>query len=198
LVALMLGSCLVVGAAAPAGAINNVSYIPYMTQTVASFGDAGSFASNGLDPNARPAIAWHNAPNVGMAATPSGNGYWEVGSDGGVFNYGDAPNLGSLGGMKLNRPIVGIVALPAGQGFWLVAADGGVFPFGNAIFHGSLGAMKLNQPIVAMAATPTGKGYWLVAADGGVFSFGDAAFSGSLGAMKAQPADRWDGRHADR
>ena len=35
-----------------------------------------------------------NAPIVGMACTPSGNGYWLFGMDGGVFPYGDAPGLG--------------------------------------------------------------------------------------------------------
>ena len=36
------------------------------------------------------------APIVGIAVTHSGNGYWEVGADGGVFTYGDAPFLGSI------------------------------------------------------------------------------------------------------
>jgi len=35
-----------------------------------------------------------------MAATPSGHGYWIVDSDGGVFAYGDAPFLGSMGGRR--------------------------------------------------------------------------------------------------
>jgi hypothetical protein len=52
------------------------------------------------------------APIVGIAVTHSGNGYWLVGSDGGVFNYGDAPFLGSIytaiGNHPLNGPIVGI------------------------------------------------------------------------------------------
>jgi hypothetical protein len=61
------------------------------------------------------------APIVGIAVTHSGNGYWEVGADGGVFNYGDAPFLGSvytaIPGQHLNGPIVGIQhlgAAPAG------------------------------------------------------------------------------------
>ncbi|HWE56330.1 MAG TPA: hypothetical protein VG435_12510, partial [Acidimicrobiales bacterium] len=29
-------------------------------------------------------------PIVGIAATPSGNGYWLVASDGGIFSFGDA------------------------------------------------------------------------------------------------------------
>ena len=49
-----------------------------------------------------------NAPIVGMAATPGGNGYWLVGADGGVFNFGTASYLGSEGGVSLPAPIVGI------------------------------------------------------------------------------------------
>ena len=45
-----------------------------------------------------------NAPIVGMAATPSGNGYWEVAADGGIFSFGDAAFHGSMGGTALNAP----------------------------------------------------------------------------------------------
>jgi hypothetical protein len=122
-----------------------------------------------------------NRPIVGMAATPSGHGYWLVASDGGIFTFGDAEFHGSTGSLRLNRPIVGMAATPSGHGYWLVASDGGIFTFGDAEFHGSTGGLPLVEPIVGMAATPTGHGYWLVASDGGIFTFGDAAFFGSIG-----------------
>jgi N-acetylmuramoyl-L-alanine amidase/ribosomal protein L24E len=118
-----------------------------------------------------------------MAATPSGKGYWLVGSDGGIFSFGAASFYGSTGGLTLNKPIVGMAATPDGRGYWLVASDGGVFSFGSAAFYGSTGGLTLNKPIVGMAAAPDGRGYWLVASDGGVFSFGSAAFYGSTGAI---------------
>jgi len=133
-----------------------------------------------------------NKPIVGMAATPTGKGYWLVASDGGIFNYGDAKFYGSTGAIKLNRPIVGMAAFPNGRGYWLVASDGGIFTFGDPTyystgtplpFYGSTGAMTLNKPIVGMASTPIGKGYWLVASDGGIFAYGDAPFFGSTGAI---------------
>jgi len=123
-----------------------------------------------------------NAPDVGMASTPDGKGYWIVASDGGVFTFGDAAFHGSAGNIHLNAPIVGMAATPDGGGYWLVASDGGVFTFGDARYFGSTGAIHLNRPIVGMASTPDGGGYWLVASDGGIFNFGDAAFHGSLGA----------------
>jgi hypothetical protein len=122
-------------------------------------------------------------PIIGMAATPDGQGYWLVASDGGIFAYGDAKFFGSTGALHLNEPIVGMAATPDGQGYWLVASDGGIFTYGDAQFFGSTGALHLNEPIVGMAATPGGQGYWLVASDGGIFTFGDAAFYGSTGAL---------------
>ena len=140
-----------------------------------NFGNAGSFGpAGGLQ---------LNAPPVGMASTPSGNGYWIAAADGGVFNYGDAGFFGSAGAIALNKPIVGIATTHDGGGYWLVASDGGVFNYGDAGFFGSAGSLPLNAPIVGMAATPDGGGYWLVASDGGIFSYGDAAFHGSTGSI---------------
>ncbi len=118
---------------------------------------------------------------MGMAGTPSGQGYWIVGSDGGVFSFGDAQFYGSMGGKTLNAPVVGMAARPQGDGYWLVGSDGGIFTFGNAGFYGSMGGQHLNAPIVAICATASGNGYWLVGADGGIFTFGDAPFNGSMG-----------------
>ena len=112
-----------------------------------------------------------------------GTGYRFVASDGGVFSFGDASFLGSMGGTPLNKPVVGMATTPSANGYWLVASDGGIFSFGDAQFYGSTGAIHLNQPVVGMAPTPDGRGYWLVASDGGIFAFGDAAFYGSTGAL---------------
>ena len=77
-----------------------------------------------------------NQPIVGMAATPSGNGYWLVAADGGIFAFGDAPFHGSMGGRPLAKPIVGMAPYSPQSGYWLVAQDGGIFSFG-APFLGS-------------------------------------------------------------
>jgi hypothetical protein len=126
-----------------------------------------AFGSTGIGANAVNDPA---APVVGIAATHDGNGYWLVGSDGGIFSFGDAGFHGSSGGLKLNAPVVGMAATTDSGGYWLVASDGGIFNYGDASFYGSTGALALNAPIVGTAATPEGKGYWLVASDGGIFS----------------------------
>ena len=56
---------------------------------VFTFGDANFYGSTGN--------IHLNKPIVGMAATPSGHGYWLVASDGGVFSFGDAAFHGSTG-----------------------------------------------------------------------------------------------------
>ncbi len=98
-----------------------------------------------------------------MAATPDGQGYWLVASDGGIFTFGDAAFYGSdRQRTRLTAPIVGMAATPDGRGYWLVASDGGIFTFGDAAFYGSEGAVQMTAPAVGMAATPVGGGYWLV------------------------------------
>jgi len=122
------------------------------------------------------------APVVGLAATPTGRGYWRVAADGGVLTAGDAPFYGSAAGMP-HDTIVAIAATRSGHGYWLTDRRGAVFAFGDAAFHGSMGGLHLNLPIVGMAATPDGRGYWLVASDGGIFSY-NTPFYGSTGSIR--------------
>src|SRR5271166_1401000 len=152
------------------GAAGGVWGAPATDALRASIGAPACFGSMAGHPLSKPV--------VGVAATPSDQGYWLVASDGGIFTFGDAKFFGSTGAIALNKPIVGMAPTPDGQGYWLVAADGGIFTFGDAGFFGSTGAIKLNQPVFGMAATPDGQGYWLAAADAGIFTFGDAPYLG--------------------
>ena len=140
-----------------------------------------------LDGGDRPSTQ----PIVGMAATPSGNGYWEVAADGGIFSFGDAAFHGSMGGIPLNQPIVGMAATPSGNGYWEVAADGGIFSFGDAAFHGSMGGIPLNQARSSAWRRPragTATGRWRPTA--AIFSFG-SPFYGSRGGQSG--SDRFFG-----
>ena len=78
-------------------------------------------------PTSSGPIANLNKPVVGMAATPDGQGYWLVASDGGIFSYDGAVFYGSGTNFRLNKPIVGMASTPDGNGYWLVASDGGIF-----------------------------------------------------------------------
>ena len=55
------------------------------------------------------------------------HGYWLVGSDGGIFTFGNAQFYGSTGNLSLQRPVVGITPTAGDTGYWLVASDGGIF-----------------------------------------------------------------------
>jgi hypothetical protein len=120
---------------------------------------------------------------VGMAPTPTGNGYWLVASDGGIFAFGDAGFWGSTGNIVLNKPIVSMIAQANGIGYFLVASDGGMFSFPpgpqGPPFFGSLGGVPIKHPIVAGAATPNNNGYWFTDTAGLVSNFGQASYFGS-------------------
>jgi parallel beta-helix repeat protein len=151
---------------------------------VFSFGDATYYGSV-------PSLSVHVGNIVGSSTTPAsptqglgtnGLGYWVVGSDGGVFSFGDAKYEGSLPGLGVHvNDIVALVPSPDGLGYWLVASDGGVFSFGDATYYGSLPQLGVHVgDVKGMATTSDGRGYLLAGADGGVFGFGDARYHGSL------------------
>ena len=83
-------------------------------------------------------VSEQTSPAVAIVPIPSGQGYYLVFADGGVFSYGDAHFWGSMAGQELNAPIVDAAVTESGEGYWLLGADGGVFAFGNAGFFGTV------------------------------------------------------------
>jgi len=111
---------------------------------VFAFGDAHFYGSTGT-------VAL-NDRIVGMAATPTGDGYWLVARDGGIFTFGDARFDGSTAGRRLAGPIVGMAATSSGNGYWLAGADGSVYAFGGAAPLGGTTA----GPVVAITTEASG------------------------------------------
>jgi hypothetical protein len=128
-------------------------------------------AGVGLDAVAAPANL--TVPPPAAEAHP-GDGLWLAGTDGHVYDVGDARFWGSAGGTLTEVPVVAIAAPPAADGYWLVTSDGSVHAFGNVPALGDAAGGAAGQPIAAAVATPSGLGYWLVGGAGGVFGFGDA------------------------
>ena len=124
-----------------------------------------------------------------MAASSDGAGYWLVGSDGGIFNFGDVPFHGSAGGLHLNAPVVGVAAMPIYGGYWLAGSDGGVFTYGDAAYLGSVPGQGIvgQPPVVGISRTPSGSGDWLTGANGAVYTYGDAAFGHRIRAGSSLP-----------
>src|ERR1019366_3874854 len=66
-------------------------------------------ASPGAGAAVQGRVAGHASFNfVGMAPTPSGNGYWLAASGGKVEAFGDAVKFGDLYGTPLSAPLVGM------------------------------------------------------------------------------------------
>ena len=122
----------------------------------------------------------HPSPGAAHTIPLWGPGYRLAAADGGVFSFGNARFLGSMGATSLAEPVVALATTPDGLGYWETAADGGVFAFGDARYMGGMGGHPILAPVVGMAANPDGSGYWLAAADGGIFTYGTAPFLGSL------------------
>ena len=99
---------------------------------------------------------------VGIAAAPSGRGYWMLDAAGGVFGFG-ARFSGSLPGLqaagRLGATPGAAELVPSNDGgYWVLDASGGVFSFG-APFRGS--AAGRPGRAVGLAPTPSNGGYWI-------------------------------------
>ena len=84
-------------------------------------------------------------------ATPDGKGYWVLLSDGEVFAYGNAANLGSPPSGDFNGfdPANAIFATSDGGGYWVSSAAGAVYNFGDAPNDGGMAGTHLNGSIIA-------------------------------------------------
>ena len=111
---------------------------------------------------------------LGKAVSPSPVvGYWAIGSDGKVYNFGDAPKLGEPS--SADKSVIDIEAAPHGTGYWTLDSHGTVSAFGP-VLYGSLSAsdLKPGEKAVSMSGTKTGAGYWIFTNKGRMFAFGDA------------------------
>jgi hypothetical protein len=135
------------------------------------------FGSNGGFFGSLPGLGVHVNNIVGMVGSANGQGYFLVGSDGGVFSFGSTTFAGSLPGLGIHvNDIVGIVSTSTGKGYYLVGNDGGVFAFGDAPYIASLPSRGVHvNDITAIVARPDLTGYWLIGGTDTIYSFGSAA-----------------------
>ncbi|HEV7864766.1 MAG TPA: hypothetical protein VGR20_18835 [Acidimicrobiia bacterium] len=120
--------------------------------------------------------ATDTAPDDGLGKVVSPSpvvGYWAIGSDGKVYNFGDAPKLGDAA--SAGNTTIDIEAAPHGTGYWTLDSAGVVTAFGP-VAYGSLSAsdLKAGEKAVSMSGTRTGAGYWIFTNKGRMFAFGDA------------------------
>ena len=123
-----------------------------------AFGDArfyGSIPGLGIAPagstGSGPKL---NAPIVGMVPSSTGNGYFLVASDGGVFAFGDAQFEGSCpGNGGCSAPVVAVQPDPSGGGYWVATSLGTVDHFGN-VRAIAPGRHPRSCPLVLWTPTP--------------------------------------------
>jgi hypothetical protein len=122
-------------------------------------------------------------PGAGAAANKAG--YWMVGSDGAVYNFGDA---GQFGGVvpAAGTSAVDLEPTPSGLGYWIVTDAGAVTTRGDASFFGQppAGSLARGETVTSISATPTGRGYWVFTNRGRVMNFGDAVSYGDMSSVK--------------
>ena len=149
----------------------------------------GSIPGIGLNPAGSGLPHSLNAPIVATVHSVTGQGYFLVAPDGGVFAFGDATFAGSCSGIGgCAGSAVAVVPEVTGLGYWVVTDTGNVYAFGDAGFYGSSGPQS--TPITSAAATePTGAGYYILHAAGQVFAYGPATYFGSLPAGATTSSD---------
>ncbi|MGH9105210.1 MAG: hypothetical protein ACRDZX_05120, partial [Acidimicrobiales bacterium] len=127
-----------------------------------------------------PSLDMTELPIIEIVPTPDGGGYYMVGTDGGVYAFGDARFEGScatIGGCgKLT--VTGLLAGPNGDGYWLLLSNCTMIAFGAApkTADPDCQVRAVASRAIAKEAvlTPDGQGYWALLESGSVFAEGDA------------------------
>jgi len=120
--------------------------------------------------------------NPPVTVKPSGkNGYWMLGSDGKVYAFGEAKNLGAPT-LAAGAQAVDLETTPSGNGYWIVDNAGNVFGYGDAASQGGIqgGQLAPGEAVTSLSSTPSGKGYWIFTNKGRAVRFGDATFFGDM------------------
>lgn len=98
------------GTTAIAGTVSGRGYVLLNESgNVDYFGDASVGAPSPLAISGNVVL---NAPAIALKLTNANEGRWVVSTDGGIFAYGGANYLGSMGGRQLNAPVVGFGISP--------------------------------------------------------------------------------------
>ncbi len=129
------------------------------------------------DPGGGASVVKDFAPNGAVSApTPeSRTGYWMLGGDGKLYNFGNASHF------KFAQPFAAaMTARRNGTGVWVTDFFGNVHTYGHATYQGGHPALRSGEFVTTISATPSARGYWLFTNLGRVFKFGDAKKHGDL------------------
>jgi myo-inositol-hexaphosphate 3-phosphohydrolase len=123
-------------------------------------------------------------PTTGVQ-TPNRSGYWMVGSDGRVFNFGDAKAYGDAI-LAAGAQAVDLEPTPSGNGYWVIDDQGHIFAKGDAKAMGDVDRAILSpaEVVTSLSATKSGNGYWAFTSLGRAIPFGDAVSYGDMSKIK--------------
>jgi hypothetical protein len=107
-------------------------------------------------------------------------GYWMVGADGQIYNFGASRYLGAALGAAGRGGAVHVEPTPSGNGYWVLDAAGDVYAFGDAPQLGNATGMAAGERATSLSATPSGHGYWVFTSRGRAIAFGDAPWLGDM------------------
>ena len=113
------GTCIVVATKAGDATYNAASSLPTTVALVAPTVTPVPPVASPAPPNPVTPTPTPTPPVVTSPSSTGSHGYWLVGSDGGIFTYGDAAFYGSTGNLRLQRPVVGITPTAGDLGYWL-------------------------------------------------------------------------------
>src|SRR5207248_10968085 len=85
---------------------------------------------------------------------PSRSGYWMVGNDGRVYNFGDSKSFGDAA-LAAGAQAVDLEPTPSGNGYWIVDDFGHVFAKGDARALGDVDRSLLSRGEVVTSLSST-------------------------------------------
>lgn len=118
-----------------------------------------------------------SSPAVGIALTPSANGYWVADNDGVVSAFGQAiwhgqPKDDGYVDNGSTR-IADITATFTGAGYWVLTTDGVIYSYGDAADY-SAPVANGQSFFFSIESHPTDMGYWVMDTNGKVTARGAA------------------------
>ena len=149
---------------------------------------AGSSPSAPPSSTARWAASRSTSRSSAWPPRPTGDGYWLVAADGGIFAFGSAQFYGSTGGHHVEQADRRHDADPRRQGLLVHRRR----RRGLRLRRRPVLRLARRRPpeaarSSAMASTPTGKGYWFTNTNGAVSAFGTATYWGSAPQVLNKP-----------
>jgi hypothetical protein len=132
-----------------------------------------------------PSMTGNSTATITQSWTPA-DGYWMLGSDGAVYPFGGATNLGDAKPYLSGHEAVDLEPAPDLGGYWIVDDAGRVFAFGTAdaaIGNADPARLVAGEKVTSLSATPSGHGYWIFTSKGRVLAKGDATSYGDMSAV---------------